>query len=133
MPVDVDDHTKVYDEANEEKSKPEKEKKEKTNGERHDIEVAHVPSSFKIISSTPTDTNQPEDDEPEPEPEPDQTPSTPSTSNTHPLRWFGVLVPPSLRSAQESFVSAVEGAVPRLASVIAEMHEVEGQIRSRRG
>jgi hypothetical protein len=34
-----------------------------------------------------------------------------------PLRWFGVLVPPALRTAQSEFICAMEDSIPRLASV----------------
>jgi hypothetical protein len=49
-----------------------------------------------------------------------------------PLRWFGILVPPALRSAQSSFISTVEGSVPHLASVAKELRiqEIEiGRVR----
>ena len=63
------------------------------------------------------------------------TPSTktPKPKSTNPLRWFGVLIPPSLRAAQGSFTSAVEGPVPALVNVIAEMREVESQVNKLRG
>ncbi|KAF2240409.1 hypothetical protein BU26DRAFT_535927 [Trematosphaeria pertusa] len=38
-------------------------------------------------------------------------------TNADPLRWFGILVPPALRSAQASFIAGVEGPVPRLATL----------------
>lgn len=45
-----------------------------------------------------------------------------------PMRWFGILVPPSLRSAQTSFIDAVEGNVPRLANTVIEMQVAEKEI-----
>ncbi|KAL2853918.1 hypothetical protein BJY01DRAFT_50426 [Aspergillus pseudoustus] len=45
-----------------------------------------------------------------------------------PIRWYGVLVPPSLRSAQKSFTEAVESSLPELASVIVEMQTAEREI-----
>lgn len=45
-----------------------------------------------------------------------------------PLRWFGILVPPALRSAQSNFVDAVEGSVPRLATVTRELRSQEIEI-----
>ncbi|KAI9374676.1 hypothetical protein BJX61DRAFT_274500 [Aspergillus egyptiacus] len=45
-----------------------------------------------------------------------------------PIRWYGILVPPSLRSAQRSFLEAVEGTVPELASVAVEMQAAEKDI-----
>ena len=46
-------------------------------------------------------------------------------SSTDPLRWFGILVPPALRSAQASFVSTVEGPVPHLASLVRDLRRLE--------
>ncbi|KAL1959585.1 hypothetical protein VTO42DRAFT_1620 [Malbranchea cinnamomea] len=57
---------------------------------------------------------------------------SPASASSNPLRWFGILVPPSLRAAQRFFTSAVEGPVPALVSVIAEMREVEDQIKDLR-
>ncbi|KAL2000659.1 hypothetical protein VTN02DRAFT_2786 [Thermoascus thermophilus] len=49
-----------------------------------------------------------------------------------PISWYGVLVPPSLRSAQNSFTVAVEVCVPELASIVTEMREVEGKVNELR-
>lgn len=46
-----------------------------------------------------------------------------------PLRWFGVLVPPALRSAQASFVSAVEGPIAEISSLLKELKQQEIEIR----
>ncbi|KAK7513305.1 uncharacterized protein IWZ02DRAFT_484648 [Phyllosticta citriasiana] len=45
-----------------------------------------------------------------------------------PIRWFGILVPQALRSAQGSFVGAVETAVPRTLNLATEMRELEIEI-----
>ena len=45
-----------------------------------------------------------------------------------PLRWFGILVPPALRSAQANFVSAVEGPIPHIITLTKELRELEHQI-----
>lgn len=45
-----------------------------------------------------------------------------------PITWYGILVPPALRSAQQSFTDAVEGQVPALVSVMDEMRTVESEI-----
>lgn len=45
-----------------------------------------------------------------------------------PIRWFGVLVPPALRSAQTAFVSAVEGPVPELCSLLKDLRQQEIEI-----
>ncbi len=49
-----------------------------------------------------------------------------------PLRWFGLLAPNSLRLAQGQAVQAVEQAIPRLASLDAEMADLEIQVRRAR-
>ncbi|KAK8156038.1 hypothetical protein IWX90DRAFT_516941 [Phyllosticta citrichinensis] len=45
-----------------------------------------------------------------------------------PIRWFGILVPQALRSAQGIFVGAVETAVPQTLNLAAEMRELEIEI-----
>jgi hypothetical protein len=49
-----------------------------------------------------------------------------------PLRMFGILTPQSLRTAQKEAVEMVEGIIPRLVSIDAEMKEVEIQVRRAR-
>ncbi|KAL5358170.1 hypothetical protein BJX96DRAFT_36896 [Aspergillus floccosus] len=48
--------------------------------------------------------------------------------SSDPLRWYGILVPPSLRSAQKSFTAAVEGHLSELANVTVEMQSAEKEI-----
>ena len=48
--------------------------------------------------------------------------------SSDPLRWYGILVPPTLRSAQNSFTAAVEGHLSELASVTTEMQSAEREI-----
>ncbi|KAF7170238.1 hypothetical protein CNMCM5623_002715 [Aspergillus felis] len=45
-----------------------------------------------------------------------------------PIHWYGILVSPSLRSAQRSFTEAVEQYLPKLASVVVEMQTVEREV-----
>lgn len=56
----------------------------------------------------------------------------PAKKSKDPLRWFGVLTPQALRSAQSSSVKAVQDIIPRLVSVNAEMAEVEIEVRRAR-
>lgn len=54
------------------------------------------------------------------------------TAARNPIRWFGVLVPQALRDAQAESVRLVEGIVPRLVSVEAEMALIEIDVRRAR-
>jgi coiled-coil domain-containing protein 115 len=45
---------------------------------------------------------------------------------------FGILTPPALRAAQWSAIFMVEGIIPRLMSLDAEMREVEISVRRAR-
>lgn len=45
-----------------------------------------------------------------------------------PIRWFGILVPPALRSAQASFVSSVGGPIPRLCTLATDLRRQEVDI-----
>jgi hypothetical protein len=49
-----------------------------------------------------------------------------------PLRMFGILTPQSLRTAQKGAIEMVEGIIPKLVSIDAEMKEVEIQVRRAR-
>ena len=49
-----------------------------------------------------------------------------------PLRWFGILVPSALRATQTSFTAAVEGPVPELINIVAELRKLENEIRKTR-
>lgn len=57
------------------------------------------------------------DETTEPEKGKSSNTSTDSRATRDPLRWFGILVPSALRSAQSTFVSAVDGAIPELATL----------------
>ena len=45
-----------------------------------------------------------------------------------PLRWFGILVPAALRSAQSSFISAIEEPIPHLATLTKDLRRQEADI-----
>lgn len=57
---------------------------------------------------------------------------TVSNVTQDPLKWFGILVPPTLRASQSSFKDAVADLIPALASVSKEMTEVELEVRRAR-
>ncbi|KAL4953228.1 hypothetical protein BDW69DRAFT_165802 [Aspergillus filifer] len=102
------------------------------------------PSNSKARDSGPKPSNQSEDDTPvvintgnsgspatsevdlETDPKPESVKRKPRTPD--PIRWYGILVPPSLRSAQKSFIEAVESSLPGLASTVVEMQTTEKEI-----
>lgn len=45
-----------------------------------------------------------------------------------PISWYGILVPPSLKNAQKSFIEAVDGGIPQIVSVMREMRCVEDAV-----
>ncbi|KAF2648675.1 hypothetical protein K491DRAFT_684495 [Lophiostoma macrostomum CBS 122681] len=112
---------------------------------RHREKLVDEPSvTFSVAPSSPAP--KPLGSEPQNEPEateatiePDLPESAPpvqpgagnetSPDNKHapkdPIRWFGILVPPALRSAQSSFISAVEGPVPNLAALTKDLRRQE--------
>jgi coiled-coil domain-containing protein 115 len=67
---------------------------------------------------------------------PVEKPTTPTKQNPRtypdPLNWYGLLVPPSLRAAQASFISAVDNQIPLLLNTQAQMTKLEVQIRALR-
>ncbi|PLN82147.1 hypothetical protein BDW42DRAFT_167241 [Aspergillus taichungensis] len=65
-------------------------------------------------------------DDQQADPKPQSSKQKPRSSD--PLRWYGILVPQSLRSAQKSFAEAVDGPMTELAGVIVEMQAVEKQV-----
>lgn len=50
----------------------------------------------------------------------------------NPLRWFGLITPMPLRMAQEDAIKIIENVVPRLATVNAEMLNLEIEVRRAR-
>lgn len=72
--------------------------------------------------STVTDYNLSPSDETE----------TGSKMTRDPLDWFGILIPPALRTSQGNFKDAVSGLLPALASISKEMREVEIEVRRAR-
>ncbi|KAL5049862.1 hypothetical protein BDW71DRAFT_203940 [Aspergillus fruticulosus] len=82
------------------------------------------------VETTATLPNPSETSETEPEAETNAKPGPISQAprTLDPIRWFGILVPPSLRSAQKSFTEAIEGSLPELAGVVVEMQIAEAEI-----
>ncbi|KAL8772059.1 MAG: hypothetical protein Q9209_002725 [Squamulea sp. 1 TL-2023] len=55
-----------------------------------------------------------------------------NNSASDPLKWFGILVPPTLRASQASFKNAVIETIPLLANLSNEMKSMEIKIRRTR-
>jgi len=53
-------------------------------------------------------------------------------SSMDPLKWYGILVPPSLKAAQKIFQSVMKDAIPELASITTDIKEVEIEVRRTR-
>jgi hypothetical protein len=45
-----------------------------------------------------------------------------------PISWYGILVPPSLRTAQTSFTESVNSDIPQLVTTINEIKQIESLI-----
>jgi hypothetical protein len=117
-------------------------------GYRMSIQKTEAPlDSQETSSSDKTDTNKqriadavPQNDESTSSPfanalpatakpsSPSSTKTKPAPSNRDPLNWYGILIPPPLRQAQASFISAVESSVPQLLNTSASMHDLEARI-----
>ncbi|PGH10583.1 hypothetical protein AJ79_05406 [Helicocarpus griseus UAMH5409] len=100
----------------------EKETKADTKGKKDNEETG---AASRCGSSTSGDLEPSKDSE-----KPDG--NIPTTKISNPINWFGILVPTTLRSAQQSFCSAVEGPVPALAGVVTEMRETEREVEELR-
>lgn len=51
-----------------------------------------------------------------------------SVKDIDPIRWFGILVPPALRSAQSSFIKTIEGTIPQLTTLSVALRGLEMEI-----
>ncbi|KAJ9607921.1 hypothetical protein H2200_008000 [Cladophialophora chaetospira] len=50
------------------------------------------------------------------------------TSTKDPLKWYGILIPPALRTCQTHFTSAVSSSIPELLNTTSKMRRVEEDI-----
>ncbi|EHY55929.1 hypothetical protein HRR83_006693 [Exophiala dermatitidis] len=66
--------------------------------------------TIKTVPSTNTDTNT-------------------SSGIKDPLKWYGILVPPTLRHCQSHFSSSVASTIPRLLSTISALKTLDSEIR----
>lgn len=82
-------------------------------------------SSTRDSAAAPASSSSPT--QPKSSAEPQKNVKSPP-SNRDPLNWYGILTPPPLRKAQDSFVSAVETSIPQLLGTSASMYDLECQI-----
>jgi hypothetical protein len=81
-----------------------------------------------VASTSEPDTPASEDSNTEP-PAPEKTKTIRKKFRSDdPIYWYGILVPPSLRTAQKSFTEAIQTEVPDLAGTIVEMRALEQKI-----
>jgi len=69
-----------------------------------------------------------EDSLPSVDPEEVKDPEKSATRSVNPLYWYGILVPPALRSAQSHFVSATVGPILRVTALSKELRYLEIEI-----
>lgn len=87
---------------------------------------------FHLAQATDTPASTPEKHEATNKDGADEKPARQTdTRSNDPLRWFGILTPPSLRQAQTEAKSAVE-VIPQLVGLDVEMRELEIEIRRAR-
>lgn len=118
---------------------------EATPNKRDDNEQAEekeTPDAEQSDTGPPSDINPNPKEENEKSTETEHNSSTPEHPETtikpkrprkkfhssDPITWYGILVPPSLRSAQKSFTEAVDNGIPELATVVAKMRAVEKEV-----
>lgn len=78
--------------------------------------VEFTATDSQAMSTSATDPDQPWTEEEKKAPPRD------------PIRWFGILVPPSLREAQSTFRQGVDDPIPKLAGLSREMRIVETEV-----
>jgi hypothetical protein len=89
-----------------------------------------IVSEQDIAASTKEPSSKDSKDETADYDEPSQSPEEGKkvAKSVDPLRWFGILVPPALRSTQSSFIAAIEGPIPQLANISRELRSQEIEI-----
>ncbi|KAJ5162323.1 hypothetical protein N7492_007715 [Penicillium capsulatum] len=88
------------------------------------------PSNTSKSDKIPTSSSEPSDLTQEPNTDSSQTSKDGRKKfrSEDPIHWYGILVPPSLRTAQQSFTGAIQGPIPELAVTVSEMRALELRI-----
>ncbi|KAL7962719.1 hypothetical protein V8C34DRAFT_269666 [Trichoderma compactum] len=108
---------------------PVDDKGQKENEDSSDGDKADTTTAQGDPEANPEDEQNPEEQGQDGEKE-EKVKTKKTTDN--PLRWFGLLAPAPLCTAQTLSIQAVEQVIPRLSSVNAEMEHVEVEIRRAR-
>ncbi len=82
----------------------------------------------KETAPLPQEDAQSNQETKKPEPKPSSSNSSKANKSLDPLRWFGILVPPALHTAQSTFINAVEGPIPQLATLARDLRGQEIEI-----
>ncbi|KAF1841399.1 uncharacterized protein K460DRAFT_419467, partial [Cucurbitaria berberidis CBS 394.84] len=106
-----------------EKSTPKEQEDENENKRDYASGDQQQPSETPKTGSTSEKTSAPRTDSRE-----DRESTAESSKVVDPLHWFGILVPPALRTAQSTFISAVEGPIPQLATIARHLRTQEIEI-----
>jgi hypothetical protein len=80
---------------------------------------------FTILSPVSQDDSEAEEDDESTSADKKEAKEDDESKPVDPIRWYGVLVPPTLRTAQSQFVSAVEGPIPRVINLSKELRNLE--------
>ncbi|KAL8969190.1 MAG: hypothetical protein Q9183_002114 [Haloplaca sp. 2 TL-2023] len=93
-------------------------------------QLLRSPTSITLLQLTSKSPNAEDEEKAEKSGEDNDT--APELPVSDPLKWFGILVAPALRSSQASFKAAITERVPRLVNVSNEMKGLEIEIRRAR-
>lgn len=118
------------------RTQPEEKTEEETDAKEETAKPVSDLSQNTESSQRGDATSATDEKEPPTSTDADDSGSAPQTSKTtpkkfrsdDPIHWYGILVPPSLRTAQKSFTDAIQGQVPELAGAIVEMRVLEERI-----
>ncbi|EUC30756.1 hypothetical protein COCCADRAFT_7270 [Bipolaris zeicola 26-R-13] len=101
-------------------------KKEDAQESKDDSEHVTPTAPESKQEEEPKTTSKTEESSPASEETKEKTKTTKKSND--PLKWFGILVPPALRTAQSAFVNAVEAPIPQLATLARDMRMQEIEI-----
>ncbi|KAI5235423.1 hypothetical protein E4T43_09284 [Aureobasidium subglaciale] len=102
--------------------------------DKHETDQGPVPEQQPTPPSTPLGSSEgtPSDEQTHKDKTADEKEKTQQKKPRDPLHWYGILVPPSLRSSQKAFVSALESPVIDAASSAQALRHVALEIRKLR-